>query len=387
MARRFIDIGTVKELERLTGRAVPAAERQALQLVMDRFPVRLTPHLLELCRSSPAVAAQHLPDPREGLADQGQEYCFKGLLPTGTAGVERIYPDRCVIMPQPACPAYCRFCFRKFYDHRRGHSLDTGELDAVVAYVARTSDLREVLITGGEPIMNLSALARLLQGLRRIDHVATIRVACRSLVTDPGCIDGELVALLRKHQDLRRGRPVEVAAHVNHPDELTRPTVEALCALGEAGIHVYNQTVLLAGINCDASLMLKLLGELRRHGVETYTIFFGDPVLGVGYLRPTLDEAMALKAELRARATGRANPHLMVTTRLGKVEPGVDGAVVEREPGGQWLWMSTPYTLSGFRRISPDFQLPLDARLNAAGRIEVRFLDGAAGSSCSRRTA
>jgi len=345
---------------------------------MERFPVRLTPHLADLCRRSEAVAAQFLPDPREELADQGHAFCFAGLLPTGARGVERIYPDRCVIMPTPTCPAYCRFCFRKFYEHRTERRLSHDEVDAAVAYVAGQTDLREVLVTGGEPLMSPGLLDRLLSGLRRVPHLETIRVACRSIVTDPARVDGQAARLLARHQDLRRGLPVEVAAHVNHPDELTPPTIEALCALRQGGVHVYSQTVLLRGVNDDAPLLRRLFATLRRHGVETYALFFGDPVLGVGHLRPTLAEALAIKAELRALGTGRANPHLLVTTRLGKVEPEVDGRVVEREPGGQWVWMSTPYTLAGFRRINPDFELPLDARVGPQGRIEVRFLDGPA---------
>ena len=373
----FMDVREVAELDRLTGRPTPPASREALQRVLDRFPVRLTPHVLELCRRSPAVAAQFIPDPRELDQDQGQEYCFKGLLPTGVTGVERMYPDRCIIMPRPACPAYCRFCFRKFYEHTASSApLSRQDLDAAVAYVAADHRLHEVLITGGEPAQDIRALEYLLTGLRRLDHVGPIRVACRSLVTAPELLDLQLLQLLGQHQHLERGQPVEVAAHINHPDELTLPTAAALCALRQAGIHVYNQAVLLRGVNSDADAMLALLGALRGLGVEAYNIFFGGPVQGMDHLRPSLGEALALKAALRRRATGRANPHLIVTTRLGKVELGVDGQVVEREPGSRWVWISTPYTLTGLRRLSPGFELPDDARLEADGTITMRYLDG-----------
>ena len=377
MASRFIDIQTVEKLERLTGQPCPVEQREALQQVMARFPVRLTPHLIELCRRSTAVAAQFLPDPRELQQDQGQEYCFKGLLPTGVDGVERMYPDRCIIMPRPACPAYCRFCFRKFYEHGSSMApLSRQSLDAAVAYVAAHPDLREVLITGGEPALDHKALGFLLTGLRSLDHVGPIRVACRSLVTAPELVDDRFVQLLRDHQHLSRGQPVEVAAHINHPDEITPPTDLALCALRQAGIHVYNQAVLLRGINSAPDTMLSLLGRLRRLGVEAYNIFFGGPVQGMDHLRPSLGEALALKAALRRRATGRANPHLIVTTRLGKVELGVDGQIMAREPDSRWVWLSTPYTLSGLRQLSPGFALPADARLEADGTITMRYLDG-----------
>jgi lysine 2,3-aminomutase len=378
MAPRSIEIRTLAQLERLSGRRVPAADREATRQVLERYPVRLTSHLLELVRRSPAVAAQFLPDPREVGSARGEKNCFVGLVPTGAPGVERMYPDRCILMPLSACPAYCRFCERKHHSQRRRRPLSHTQLDLALSYVARHPELREVLITGGEPVLDLGRLEHLLRGLRRLAHVGPIRVACRAAVTDPGRLGPPLVELLSTHQDLRAGRPVELAVHVNHADEITPPTVEALARLREAGIHVYNQTVLLRGINTDPQALQELLWQLRSHGVETYTLYFGSPVLSTDHLRPAIDEALALKEHLRRQASGRANPHLILTTRLGKLELGVDGWVVEREADGRHVWVRTPYTLAGFRRMSPGFQLPAGAREDSDGRLVVRYLDGPA---------
>lgn len=380
MARDFISIRDLEQLEQLfPDFVVEGRERESLAKVLQRFPVRLTPHIVALARSSKAVARQFLPDPRELDSAGGEERCFTGLLETGIACVERAYLDRCIIMPQPTCPAYCRFCFRKFYEHGEGRAASAAELEAAVGYVASQPDLREVLITGGEPILD-RRLPKLLSELRALEHIGPIRIACRSLVTAPWLVDAAFIALLRAHQDLRAGRPIEVALHCNHPAELTAPTIEALCQLREAGIHVYNQAVLLREINLDAPTLTQLFRQLRGHGVESYHLFFGGPVRGMNHLRPTLDEALALKSALRESATGRLNPHLIVTTRIGKVELGVDGWIVERESASA-VWLRTPYRLETFRRIVPSFALPADCRVDETGRLVVRYMDGHDGTA------
>jgi lysine 2,3-aminomutase len=373
---KVIDIRSLEALQELTGRELEEEQRAPMQQLLERFPVRVTEHLLSLMKTSDAVARQFLPDIREVTTLEGQTHCFSGVLHTELAHVERVYLDRCIIMPQPACPAYCRFCFRKFYEHASGRAMSDAQITAALDYVADQRDLHEVLITGGEPVLDRGRLLRLLRGLREIAHIDTIRIACRSLITAPDLIDDALIALLAEFQDLRAGKPIEVALHCNHPEELSMLSIGRIAALREAGLHVYNQAVLLRGLNLDAAVMLELLRRLRRHGVESYHLFFGGPVQGVDYWRPSIDEALALKTAIRQRATGRLNPHLIVTTRLGKVEIGVDGWIVEREADSRHVWIRTPYRLEVFEKIDPRFSLQDDARLDDEGFIVVRYLDG-----------
>ncbi|MCB9558230.1 MAG: radical SAM protein [Deltaproteobacteria bacterium] len=354
---------------------VPEAQRAALGQVLGRFEVRVTRHLEPLIAQSEAVARQFLPDVRE-VEGLGEARCFSGLLATGVPGVERMYLDRCIVMPHPVCPAYCRYCFRKFYQHGAGSAMSEEQLDQALAFIAGDPRLREVLITGGEPVMDKRRLSHLLSGLRRIPQIGPIRVACRSLVLAPELIDDQLIALLSAHQDLRAGKPLEIACHINHPDEISAPTVERIVALRHAGLSLYNQTVLLRGINCDASILLALFRRLRSYGVESYYLFFAGPVAGMDHQRPRIDEALAIKAELRRQATGRLNPRFIVTTRIGKVELGVDGRIVEREADGRHLWIKTPYALAELQAVDPAFRLPDDCYLADDGAIVVRYLDG-----------
>jgi lysine 2,3-aminomutase len=371
---RTCDLNAV---ELLRGRPYAPEQRSLVNLALRRFPLRLTAHLRELVGDSPAVAAQFLPDAREVTSTLGEQDTFLGLLPTGVPGLQRMYLDRCIVMPQMSCPAHCRFCFRRPDQDDRVRPMDAADMQATLSYIAADPRLGEVLITGGEPVMDRRRLARLLAGLRDISHIGPIRVACRALVTDPARIDSDLIALLVAHQDLRAGRPVEVALHCNHADELSSATVERLARLRESGLHVYNQTVLLRGVNAQCDTLLALLRALRCVGVETYHLYVPDPVRGTDHMRPSLQQALELKSGLRERATGRLNPALIVTTRVGKVELGVDGWVVQREPNGRHLWIRTPYTPGTFLQVDPRFCLPAGARVDGDGHIVVRYLDGA----------
>lgn len=381
---RFFDIRDVDQLERLTGRPVAASERQGLQRALEAYPARLGEHLLSLAARSEAVARQYLPDPRE-LDGGGEEQPFVGLLSTGVDAVQRLYPDRCVVLLSGSCPGHCRFCFRRHAPHRARPDPDTAELDRAAAYIAGDPRLTEVLVTGGEPALRPRRLAHLLQALRRVPHVGPVRVACRSLVAAPELVSDELAGLLARHHDPAGLRPLEVASHINHPDELDDAAHAALQRLQRRGLHVYNQAVLLRGVNDGPDALLELSWQLRRRGVESYALFFPEPVRGAAHLRPRLSRALELKARLRRGASGRGNPRLIVTTRIGKLEPGVDSVVAEREPDGVHLWFRTPYTLSGLRALEPGFELPRGCRVHGdgAGTIEVRYLDGGAAAGPS----
>jgi lysine 2,3-aminomutase len=382
---KLIEIKTLSALEDLLGEPLKEDDAKDWSELLQRFPVRFSDHLLKQLKDNPLLAKQFLPSIQEVRKDGGASHCFKGLLGTGIKQLERVYLDRCIIMPQPQCPAYCRFCFRKFYEHSQTGGMSETEMRAAIDYIGRDQRIWEVLVTGGEPVMDKRRLRFLLAGLREIPQVQTIRIACRSIVTAPDLIDDSLIELLTEYQDLENGRSIEVASHCNHAEELSSESVATLVRLRLAGIHVYNQAVLMRGINCDAAILEALFRKLRSHGVECYNLFFAGPVLGLQHIRPTLQEALALKSALRRRLSGRANPHLIVTTRLGKVELGVDGWVVRRETDSSFVWIRTPYRLESYTAIDRNFELPDDAYLDSEGQIVIRYLDGEASEPDSIR--
>lgn len=370
---------SVTELQKITGRKVAPKERARLQKVLDEHPVRLTNFLIKLMKKSPAIARQFLPDARE-LNPIGCEKPWVGLLDTGVPGLERMYLDRCIIMPFNQCPAYCRFCFRKFYEKRVERPVNFAELDQALAYVKNDERLTGILITGGDPLLDPKRLKYLLKNLREIKHVRDIRIGTRSLMYDPQRVTDKILRLILKYHRPEKMQPVEIATHFNHPDELSAEAKKVILKIAKSSIKLYNQTVLLKGINDDPLVLAELFQKLRLLGVEIYYLFHCNPVRGIGHLRTSIQKGIEIKKYFRGgQATGRINPAYVVDTLLGKVEIGVDGQIERRkkEKGGNYVWIKTPYRLETYRSVLPGFTLPAGVcKINSDGYISVRYLDG-----------
>ena len=195
------------------------------------------------------------------------------------------YPDRALFLVVDRCGIYCRHCNR-----RRLVGGDepptTADLEAGLDYLARTPRIRDVLLSGGDPLLlSTRRLGYLLGRLRAIRHIETLRIGTRLPVVCPMRIDGELTSALRAHH------PLFVNTHFNHAKELT-PEARAACErLVDAGIPVGNQTVLLRGVNSSVRSLRALMRGLVRSRVRPYYLFQGDTVLGTDHLRTPVDTA------------------------------------------------------------------------------------------------
>jgi len=342
--------------------------------VFKQMPVKLTRHLFDLCQKNPALQAQFLPDIRE-LAREGEPKTWVGLINTGIKGLERMYGNRCIILLNNDCPAYCRFCFRKFYDKAAPHSLSHQEIDLIADYISNDGRLKSVLITGGDPLLAPEQLEYTLKKLRKIPHIGPLRIGTRSLLFQPEIITARLIGCLRKYHDPAHGKPIEIATHFNHSAELSPQTITAVGRLTGASFRLYNQTVLLKGVNDDPEVLLQLFEQLNNFCIETYYLFHCEPVKGIGHLRTSIAKGLEIKKYLRENGSGRANPAYLISTRIGKVEIGVDGEIVGRT--GQYLWIKTPYHLDTYQKIDPAFQLPPGlCKIDSNGYIIIKYLDG-----------
>ncbi len=223
-----------------------------------------------------------------------------------TPSIFHKYPDRCLLYAIDRCAIYCRHCNRRRIVG--GDEPPTAaDLDDAIAYIARTPRIRDVLISGGDPLLlSTPRLGALLGRLRAIPHVEIIRLGTRVPVVLPMRIDAELCAELRRHH------PLFVNTHFNHAKELT-PDARAACErLVDAGIPVGNQAVLLRGINSSVRSLRHLFRELLRVRVKPYYLFQGDTVVGTDHLRTPVDEAIALYDRLRGWMSGMAIPHLVL---------------------------------------------------------------------------
>lgn len=219
------------------------------------------------------------------------------------------YPDRVLFLVVDRCGIYCRHCNR-----RRLVGGDdppsSADLEAGLAYIARTRRVRDVLLSGGDPLLlSTRRLGYLLDRLRAIPHVETIRIGTRLPVVCPMRIDDELVAVLRSPAG---AAPVFVNTHFNHARELTPEAIGGCARLVDGGIPVGNQTVLLRGINSSVRALRALMRGLLRARVKPYYLFQGDTVLGTDHLRTPVETAMELYQGLRGWINGMAVPMLVL---------------------------------------------------------------------------
>lgn len=216
------------------------------------------------------------------------------------------YPDRVLLLVVDRCAIYCRHCNR-----RRMVGGDTPptmpDVEAGIAYIAKTPRIRDVLLSGGDPLlMKTERLESILAKVRAIPHVEIIRIGTRIPVVCPMRIDDELVGMLRRYH------PLFVNTHFNHAKELTAEAKLACERLVDAGIPVGNQAVLLRGINSSSQSLRALFRGLLRMRVKPYYLFQGDTVLGTDHLRTPIEEAIRLVTEVRGFMTGMGMPQLVL---------------------------------------------------------------------------
>jgi lysine 2,3-aminomutase len=297
------------------------------------LPLRITPYYLSLAdRDDPTcpIRRQCVPEAREDDEATGDLVDPLGEVAHEVAPhlVQR-YPDRVLLLATDRCAVYCRFCTRSRMVGGGEGAVSLEALEPAFAWLRRHPEVRDVIVSGGDPLaMTTDRIARLIGEVRAIESVETIRLATRVPVTLPMRITPELVDALRPHH------PIWVMTHFNHPKELTRDAVQACARLVDGGFPVMNQTVLLAGINDEARVLEALFRGLTRARVRPYYLLQADPVRGTAHLRTPLDRGVALMSELQGRLSGIALPKLICDTPggKGKVPIGRD-YVVARAPG------------------------------------------------------
>jgi lysine 2,3-aminomutase len=327
-------ISTLEEWQRLL--PLTADEVAGLEAAPERFRVAATPYYASLIdRDHPAcpVRMQLIPRRDELTVHRGEL-----LDPLGedahrpVSAIFHRYPDRCLLLALDRCAIYCRHCNRRRLVGQAESAISRADLDAAVGYIRRTPAIRDVLISGGDPLtLSTRRLEEIVAAVRAIDHVEIIRIGSRVPVVLPMRVDDELCAMLRRYH------PLYINTHFNHPKELT-PLARAACEkLADAGIPLGNQTVLLRGINSSARVLRKLFTELLRCRVRPYYLFQGDVAAGTGHLRTSVETGIALMEQLRGHISGLAIPHLVIDTPggMGKVTIGPE-YVLERGPE-TWL--------------------------------------------------
>ena len=219
------------------------------------------------------------------------------------------YPDRVLLLATDHCAMYCRHCTRRRLvgDHEAKDANSPNRFDAAIEYIKSDRKIRDVLISGGDPlILEDEELDNLLQKIRAISHVEFLRLGTRAPVTLPQRITEKLVNTLKKYS------PLWVSIHFNHPKEITKRCKIACDMLAEAGIPLGSQSVLLKGINDRPYIMKKLVHELLQIRVRPYYIYQCDPVRGTQHFRTPVATGINIMEKLRGHTSGYAVPTYVI---------------------------------------------------------------------------
>lgn len=375
---RLYTVNNLEQLERLTNTCIPLEDRAALQKVLDTYPVRFSSHVIRQMRLSRPVGRQYLPFVQELDAD-GLTHTWVGQFRRGV--IERMYRNRVILLINMTCPVYCRFCFRKHKESRHRPNPSPAEVVAAVDYVRRSPEIKEVLITGGDPLLNRANLVAAVDGLQEVPQVQTVRLATRSIAYYPQLFQvrgGNLLQYLQqKSADFQRcGKRLEVATHFVHPDEVSVQALEIISRLVSQGIPVYVQTPLLKDCNDQYPDLVRLFSLLRGAGAEIHYLFIPcDRIHGNRVYETPISQGIEVARQLRAHLSDRAMPRVNTGTPIGKIEWHSSGWAVEQDhQDPDYVWIRTPYSADYFEDFAPTAGFSGHVRVNREGTFDARYM-------------
>jgi len=289
--------------------ALSPSEADALRTVIERYPMRITPHVLKTIRyKGDPIWLQVVPSTDELEIEHDMK--DDPLNEEGDMVVPHLvhrYPDRVLLFVTNQCPIYCRFCTRKRFVGSPGGTITPEAIDVVAGYIRSHHEIRDIIFSGGDPLLLVdSLLERLLSTLRAIPHLEIIRLGSRVPGTLPSRITPELCAMLKRYH------PLYMNLHFNHPDEITSEVAEACGRLADAGIPLGSQTVLLKGVNDDPDVMKRLMQKLLKIRVKPYYLYQADLVTGTNHFRTSVETGLNILRALHGHTSGMAIPRYVI---------------------------------------------------------------------------
>jgi lysine 2,3-aminomutase len=283
------------------------SEFEEIQKVISLYPMHINPYYLSLIKEKgDAIYRQCIPSIEE-LKDNLQEDPLAEEIMSPVSCIVHRYPDRVLFTISSKCAMYCRFCTRKRKVGTERMEITKKQILAGISYIAGHSEIRDVLLSGGDPLMlEDNELEWIIKKLRNISHIEIIRIGTRIPCTLPQRISPELCEMLKKYH------PVYINTHFNHPDEITVEAKEACEMLANAGIPLGNQTVLLKGINDSPEIMKKLVQKLLTIRVRPYYIYQADMTKGTNHFRTKVEKGIEIIKNLRGWTSGVAVPHYVI---------------------------------------------------------------------------
>jgi lysine 2,3-aminomutase len=218
-------------------------------------------------------------------------------------GIVHKYPDRVIFCPTYACPKRCDFCFRKNMVNGKNGELSKDEMSAAVDYIKKDKKIREVILSGGDPLfLTDKTLSDILKKLRAIPHVRLLRIHTRIPVTLPGRVTKKLAITLKK------AAPLWSVLHINHPKEISADFKNAVATLRTANIPLLSQSVLLRGVNDNFEILKKLFYKLAELGIKPYYLHQCDPARGTKKYWVDIKKGKKIMRQLRKEISGICLP-------------------------------------------------------------------------------
>lgn len=305
LSHRLNSVEDFEQVLRLT-----ESERKALN-TQGLFRVDITPYFVSL------INPDDPDDPiRKQVIPRAEEIVpFTGMMEDSLAedrhspvpGLVHRYPDRVLMLVTTQCASYCRYCTRSRIVGDPSATFSRAEFEMQIEYLKRTPQVRDVLLSGGDPLtLAPKLLEELLSRLREIEHIEIIRIGSRVPVFLPQRITQEFCDMVSKYH------PVWMNIHVNHPNEITQELADACDRLTRAGVPLGNQSVLLAGVNDCVHVQRKLVQDLVRIRVRPYYLYQCDLVEGAGHFRTPVAKGIEIIEGLRGHTSGYAVPTYVV---------------------------------------------------------------------------
>jgi lysine 2,3-aminomutase len=286
----------------------------ALEEVIANFPMRINPYFLKLIESpGDPMWRQAVPDP----AEINDTVCLHDPLDEENLSpvpyLVHKYPDRVLFLVARSCAMYCRFCTRKRMVGTEKLTITEQSLNQGYAYLRRNPQVREVLLSGGDPLLlSDEQIGHILTTLRTIPSIEVIRIGTRVPSVLPMRITAKLIAILRSHH------PLYINTHFNHPREITTESSLACTMLADGGIPVGCQTVLLRGVNDNAATIRELMLGLLRIRVKPYYLFQADLTRGTNHFRTPIKTGIDIMRSLYGHISGMAIPTFALDGPGGK---------------------------------------------------------------------
>lgn len=349
-------LNSVEDFEKIV--TLTDSERKALSQP-GLFRVDITPYFASL------IDPQNPEDPvrKQIIPTAGEINPFTGEMDDSLAedahspvpGLVHRYPDRVLMLVTTQCASYCRYCTRSRIVGDPSQTFSSRDFEAQLDYLRRTPQVRDVLLSGGDPLtLAPKVLERLLKALREIPHIEVIRIGSRVPVFMPQRVTDELCELLQEYH------PLWLNIHVNHPNEITAELAEACDKLSRAGIPLGNQAVLLAGVNDDPHIQRRLVHDLVKMRVRPYYLYQCDLVHGAGHFRTPIGKGIEIIESLRGHTSGFAVPTYVVDAPGG-------GGKIPLNPNYLISYSDHKIVLRNYEGYITTYEEPLDyAPINPA---------------------